>query len=172
MNKEQTERAKALHNRIYEWRKNHTVQYGTLESILEVLPEGDFHWDDGDPGEANVYCCGERDCPQQWHESYWILEFKREGGKLEISVHNGDSDGNWDYDCGWEEGEDLIASGVAYRLGAEQSNDHFNGWAEYWLDAAVTGKDPCKQIFKTPDNWVEYCLDAAENNISYLEMTK
>jgi hypothetical protein len=80
--------------------------------------------------------------------------------------------GDIEFDCGWEEGEDFDKSGVAYALGQNRMDDYFKSWAEYWIDAAITGDDPCDQIFKTiaPAEWIDFCLDAAADNIKYLKM--
>ena len=177
LTKEQEIRLFGLRAKIYSFRKLHKPQYAKLTEVLEYLPDGDFHWDDSDPGDANVYCCGEKDCPTQWHEAYYNVEFERKDGKLEILVHSGDCDGNWDYDDGWTEGENFQNSGVAYHLGPDTMNDHFMGWAEYYLDSAITGDDPCNQLMmrqhlKKIPNWIDICLDAAENNIKYLRVSK
>lgn len=166
----QDERRKQLHNAIWNWSRKHENEYGKLEDLLPHLPEGDFHWDDGEAGDWHVYNCGEKDCPQQWHTVAYTEEFERKDGKLSITLHSVDQDGNWDVDGGWEQGEDFDKSEAAYALGPERSNDYFRGWAEYWIDAAITGDDPCDQIFKPviATEWIDFCLDAAANNVKYL----
>lgn len=172
LTEEQTKRLKAAVTNLYDFQRDHKPQYATLKDtfLTEYMPEGDFVWDDSEAGDSNVYCCNEKDCPVQWHESLQNVEYRRVDGKLSIMVYSGDVDGNWDIDCGWDEGEDFIASGVAYAIGPDQMNDHFRGWAEYWLDAATTGNDPCNQAMRSQDNWIDFCLVAAENNIKYLRM--
>ena len=136
----------------------------TLADYLEHLPDGDFSWD-GEPGDWHVYCCGEKDCPQQWHLVAYYETIKREAGKLSIEWWSCDSDGNHDIDTSWEEGQDWYAPD-------DQMDSYFRGWAEYWLDAAVTGNDPCGQIGRISTNRIDHCLDAAADQIKYLRMNK
>lgn len=166
----QDERRKELHNKIYEWGRKHETERGKLEDIVEHMPDGDFKWESTEAGDWHAYCCGEKDCPVQWHTVAYSEEFERKDGKLSITLHSCDADGNWDIDGGWEEGEDFDKSDVAYGLGPERSNDYFRGWAEYWIDAAQTGDDPCDQIFKPviATEWIDFCLDAAADNVKYL----
>jgi hypothetical protein len=168
---EQEERRKRLHNAIFEWgRKPKGPQLAKLEDVTEHLPEGDFKWDDLEAGDWHVYCCGEKDCPQQWHTVAYTEEFERKDGKLSITLHSVDQDGNWDVDGGWEEGEEFDTSEVAYALGQNRMDEYFKSWAEYWIDAAITGNDPCDQINKPviATEWIDFCLDAAADNVKYL----
>jgi hypothetical protein len=141
----------------------------TLEEFTKGLPKGDFDWSDGEAGDAHVYNCGEKDCPVGWHLAYYATDVKRVDGKLSIEVSSGDSDGNWDYEAGWEEGDDFTE--VAYYLGGGLMNDYFIDWAEYWLDAALTGEDPCDMLNTNVNlnNWVAICIAASEDNVKYLK---
>lgn len=181
-NAEQWERIRALYAHLATWRQTNQPAPATFEEIAEHFPEGDFRWDDDDPGDTHVYCCGERDCPVQWHESYWNTTIERKDGLLTIDVHNGDSDGNWDIDCSWEErwngpsqSDDWLNSGVGYHFGEYALRSYFVGWLEYWLDAAETGKDPCNQFMMRAHtdkkfNWVEECLKSADRNAEALPL--
>lgn len=132
------------------------------------MPEGDFKWE-AETIDWNVYCCGEKDCDQQWHTVAYSQEIGREKGKLYIVNHSCDQDGNWDVDGGWKEGESVKSFQDECN---PPMDDYFRGWAQYWLDAIETRKDPCDQITRTvPDGeWVEFCLKAAEDNVKYLKM--
>ena len=169
--KDQLDKIESLRNEVYEWNKNHTIEHLTLEEITKSFPEEDFEWDNDDPGDPHVYCCGEKDCPVQWHLAYYNSTIKRVDGKLSIDIHSGDSDGNWDIDTCWEEGDDI--SELSYHFGQENLNQYFMGWVEYWLDAACTGNDPCDHhIIVIPNNgWVDACINHAEDSLKYLKMS-
>ena len=172
-NDEQREQIKALHDHMLTWRSTNTVKPATFEEVSECFPEGDFKWDNDDPGDAHVYCCGERDCPVQWHEAFYCETIERKDGKLTIEIHDGDSDGNWDINTAWEEGEDWDNSGVGYHFGEYQLRMYFYHWAEYWIDAAETGKDPCNQTMTRPmgpSEWVDFCIKAAKSNVDALPL--
>ena len=165
---DQKDRLQAIQNKLYEHTRKPLPAKPSLDSIISHCPDGDFKWDDGDPGDAHVYCCGEKDCPQQWHLSYDNTEIRRVDGKLYIDVYSGDSDGDWDIVASWEEGEDWNGSEVGYYFSEARLNDYFIGWAEYWIDAAISGEDPCRQLMDRPKKWVDSCLNHAENSIKYL----
>lgn len=172
----QEARLAELQTNIFEWDRTHKTEYATLEDVVKYMPEGDFEWI-GEGGDNDVFCCGEGDCQQQWHESWQREEFRRVNGKLQIDIFTGDMSGDDDISCSWWEGDDFQASGVAEALGPESMNDHFKGWARYWLDAAETGKDPCDQMMmrvhlRPGFNHIDFCLDAAADNIKYLRMTR
>ena len=174
-NEEQWKQIRALYAHLAQWRADHQPDPDTLEELSESFPDGDFKWDMDDPGDAHVYCCGEKDCPMQWHEAYFNVIIERKDGKLSIEIHEGDSDGNWDITCGWEEGEDFANSGVGYNFGEYALRQYFVGWLEYWLDAAETGRDPCDQAMTRPqtDNkWVDFCIKAAQSNADALPLPK
>ena len=132
------------------------------------MPEGDFKWE-GAYGDDEVYHCGEKDCEQQWHTNSHKQDIGRRDGKLYIENLSSDSGGNEEYDGGWEEGESVESFQDECN---PRMDDYFRGWAQYWLDAIETRKDPCDQITRTvPDGeWVEFCLKAAEDNVKYLKM--
>jgi len=135
------------------------------------IPEGDFKWDGDEVGDWNVYCCGEKDCDQQWHLIGSTMEIGRRDGKLYIETSTVDSDGSCDCDSQWEEGDDPAWFGDVVN---PCTDEHFSGWAKYWLDAIETRKDPCDQIMRVvpAGEWVEFCLKAAEDHIKYLTMKR
>jgi len=165
MTQAEQDRRDTLATRLNTWRANRKDKPATLDDFTgDFLPEGDFEWEGMEAGDWHVYCCGEKDCSQQWHTIAHAEDFARKDGKLSITLRSVDADGNWDIDGGWEEGEDF-ESCVGWALGEGRLNDYFSGWADYWLDAAVTGKDPCDQTLRevNPSEWVSFCLDGAEN---------
>ena len=137
------------------------------------MPEGDFKWDDPEAGDSHVYCCGERDCPVQWHTIAYATNIGRREGKLYIEEMDVDSDGNWDINESWEEGDDYeVFRNLMENM--QRLDEYFVGWARYWLDAIITRKDPCDQATRpVPDGeWTEFCLEAVEDNIKYLTHKK
>lgn len=172
-NAEQWEQIRALYAHLAAWRLDHVPAPAVLSDISADFPEGDFKWENDDPGDTHVYCCGERDCLVQWHEAYYCETIERKDGKLTIEIHDGDSDGNWDINSAWEEGEDWDASGIGYHFGEYALREYFVGWLQYWLDAAETGKDPCNQLMMRSHlgkdfNWVDACIKAAQSNADAL----
>jgi hypothetical protein len=170
---DQHKQIKALWDHL---RKYKCPKPATLAEVSEHFPEGDFIWDDSEPGDAHVWCCGEKDCPVQWHEAYYNTVIERKNGKLSIEIHTGDSDGNWDFDTGWEEGEDWDNSGVGCHFGEYALREYFKGWLEYWLDAAETGLDPLHQLSMRSRsakdfNWVDACIKPAQSNANALPIT-
>jgi hypothetical protein len=139
----------------------------TQEELFNNAPEGDFEWKMDDPGDMYATCCGEEDCEQQWHGAHYNETIGRRNGKLFAELYEGDTDGNWDCNCRWEEGEDFYE--IADAMGEGRLYEYFRGWAEYWLDSAATGQDKLVQFYSEPDNWGDACLDAAEQQIKYLE---
>ncbi len=165
---EQQKRIDALWTHLSNWRMQTPPAQVTLADIGEYFPDGDFKWDEDDPGDTHVYCCGEKDCDQQWHEEWYTTKIERKDGKLTIEAHDSD-----DICAGWKEGEDFIASGISYYFGESHLNSYFVGWLEYWLDAAVTGKDPCNQVMtrpQKPSEWVNFCIKASQDNANCLKL--
>lgn len=84
-----------------------------------------------------------------------------------------DEDGNHDCDFGYDEREGDTPENfdyVAKELSMESYN-FFYGWAEYYLEMAESGQDPCEAFFfTTPTNndWADECLKAARDMIKYL----
>lgn len=136
-------------------------------SIIQSLPEGDFHFDSSGSADPHVSCCGDRDCEQQWHIHYPWQTWTRKNGVLEFEAGDTDVDGNSETQIRWRQGEDWEEAGV-YLNGL--SNEYFAGWAEYWLNAAQAGVDVLAMVVveRMDDNWVDFCLRAAEKNIQYL----
>jgi len=138
------------------------------------IPEGDFEWVGEEAGDAYVYCCGERDCPVQWHTIAYATNIGRREGKLYIEEMEVDCDGNWDHHASWEEGDDHEEwVSVMEGFSENRLHNYFLGWAKYWLDAIITRKDPCDQVTRpVPDGeWTEFCLQAVEDNVKYLTNT-
>lgn len=137
------------------------------------LPADDFKWISDDAGDWTVYCCGDKDCPVQWHKEAYTFDIVREDGVLTLTSMTVDEDGNWECDDEWTETDGPFEeSTIAYTM-SNQSNEYFIGWTEYWLNAAQTMSDPCYDARKsvaehTPREWIEFCLKSAEENLAYL----
>ena len=162
----QYEKIHQLYARL--WAVKRSKQPASLDDVLSNLPEGDFEWKDNEAGDWHVYNCEESDCPKQWHKISFGLDIARENGKLTIERHSCDEDGNWDFDYGWEEGEDWEEMGITL---ANDSFEYFKGWAEYWLDCAQTGTDPLEEstgVFDT-ESAVDFFINCAEEEVKYLE---
>jgi hypothetical protein len=132
----------------------------------DFVPDGDFDWNQEEAGDWNVYCCGEKDCEQQWHKSAPYTNMGRKDGKRWVELGTCDESCYWDMSCRWEEGDDFndVGSDIANEM-----NDHFKGWAKYWLDCAETGKDPCGEVIgDRPSDWIEFCVKSAESFAGYL----
>ena len=136
------------------------------------FPEGEFKWDQDEAGDAHVYNCGDSDCPIGWHRSYYTTSFAREDGKLSVTVHSGDEDGNWDFCDGFEEdniSEEQWREFYTVWLSEVSSHDYFRGWANYHLECAQSRSDPLAEFFKPEDgcNPVKH-MDAATQNLKCL----
>lgn len=152
----------------------------TLEQFFSwVDGDDDFKYEDSGDGDWHVYSCGNRDCPVGWHKYYPTVDVGRENGKWWVDLGTTDSDGNHDFDCGYDEREpynmkpDEFADSVGEQL-ANNLNDYFAGWAEYWLYCAETGTDILGEAYGALDQqrsgkWVEFCVDAAERNANSIE---
>lgn len=170
---EQLKKSGAMLARIFTAAHVKTYETPNLEDIFEYAPEGDFKWD-GEPSEDwSVYSCGEKDCPVGWHLTSDWMDMGRENGKRYIEIGTTDSDGDSDPSGRWEDGDDWEASDVSWDL-ARGSDSYFKGWAEYWLSAAIYGNDPVNNYTGEnlpPNEWAEYCLKAAEDNMKYYFMS-
>lgn len=141
----------------------------SIDSLFEIVPEGDFRWDDNEAGDWHVYCCGEKDCPVQWHKVAYSTDYGRKDGKRFVELRSVDEDGNWDYDGGFNEG-DLGPHDIedTLRTLQMQSTEYFYGWFQYWAEAARTGEDilgECTKDNPTPEDFLEY----AKDNLKYLK---
>ena len=140
-------------------------------AIEQHAPEGDFNWDQDEAGDWDVWLCGERDCPRQWHMVAYAQAVGRENGKRYVRIEQADEDGNWEgfleYDEREGDGPDEWEE--MGRFLANYLDEHFIDWAWYWLDAADTGRDPCKQALSTPEDWTEFCLHAARDCLNSLK---
>ena len=149
----------------------------SLADMFANAPDGDFKWDDNEAGDWHVWCCGERDCPSQWHKAAYALDMGREGGKRYVEARSVDEDGNWDFDASWDEREGQTESDwdefARYTLDG-QMDEFFKGWARYWIHCAETRTDVLSESSKSPSDadWVDFCISAAEDDIKYLEMGK
>lgn len=146
--------------------------YASPEDMLgDSMPEGDFCWDDLGADDWMVYHCGEKDCPVGWHQYATSMEIKRTDGVWEIAALQVDEDGNWDTDGFWvsnEEGYGTFAEFYRDYLWRD-IDDHFRGWAEYYLDVAETGNDVLSEL--TGEGSIrEQALVAARDMIKYLLM--
>jgi hypothetical protein len=171
LTKDQEVQISAVQERLWDAERAFKRPKGpTVDEYFSECPEGDFNWDDGGVGDMHVYCCGESDCEQQWHTTGYSETIGRKDGKRYVHIHNVDCDGNSDIQAYYDEREKDEAywddcqwhyAGITW--------DYFHGWALYWIDAAVTGDDPCDQTFRKQDNWVDFCLKAATDDIEYIE---
>jgi len=149
----------------------------SLDEFFDVCDDGDFEWEDGEAGDWTPYCCGEKDCPVQWHQTANCINMGRENGKHWVEVSTVDQDGDWDISDSYDEREgDSIETWqwLSKQLACD-IHEHFKGWALYWLDAAETGKDPLEAAMITPNNshdalpnWTDFCIKSAEDMIKYL----
>jgi hypothetical protein len=121
-----------------------------------------------------------------WHVSdksliaYAVDMGRRPDGTRWVEVSSVDASGNWDTEGGYDE-QDLLGATEEEKAQAwdelyrydlsEWANfwRFFAGWADYWLDAAEDGKDPCKQALVPLT--VDLCLDWAEENLKSAEET-
>lgn len=169
MSAEQEKRLEDLQRRFDKAQRDYRPQPGlTLDEFFRDLDvDGDFHWDDAEDGDWHVYCCHEKACPKQWHMFATAVEIGRQNGQRWVLLREVDEDGNWDTRLGYDErdGDPIEAWDEVAAAMATDSAEFFRGWAAYWLDAAQTGKDPCKQMGKSDKNFVARCLDRAEDNI-------
>lgn len=163
-----------MYTRLREATSTYQITAATLSGL--ELPEGDFHWDNIEGGDWHVYCCGEKDCPRQWHKVCYAEEFKREKGVLTITRRSCDEDGNWEFDDEWSasDGTPFEESDMARSWGSGL-RDYFAGWAEYWLSCATSLRDPLGDANEgpermQPERWVKFCTDAVEDNLKYLEV--
>jgi hypothetical protein len=145
----------------------------SLGDMFNHAPEGDFEWKQEEAGDWHVYHCGEKDCPVGWHTIAYATDMGRKDGKCWVELRSVDSDGNWDFDTGYDEREGDTSDSwhwIGQTL-ADQSDEFFKGWALYWIDAARTGKDPCNPTpGDIPDEeWFDFCLNGAEDNLKYIE---
>jgi hypothetical protein len=151
----------------------------TLDDLFSWAGEGDFELLDPGEGDWDIECCGEKDCPTQWHKYLLTTDMGRENGKRWVTVSSIDADGDCSWDMSYDEREGDKPEDFEY-LGqkiANQVDQHFICWAEYWLDCANTGLDPAEEMLTEPltlvdagMSWVEYCLDSAEGYVKYLKM--
>jgi hypothetical protein len=146
----------------------------SLDDLFADLPDdGDFNYDDDGMGDWHIYCCGERDCPTKWHKYCPTMDIGRKDGKRYVELGSTDEDGNHDFDIGYDEREgDTPESfhdvGLAI---ANQSDDYFRGWAEYWLECSYSGLDPANETMRKIQpglEWIEFCIESAESFSKYL----
>ncbi len=173
MTQDEKDRYNDLSSRLQKWRIKRKDVAATLATVLEFLPDGDFEWE-GEAGDENVYCCGSQDCTQQWHLIAHAEDFARKDGKLSIEIRTFDGDG-WDGDGRYDEAEgdepEDFEACVGWAFGTMRMNDYFHGWADYWLEATISGEDPCDQTLTAiaSDKWATHCLDGSERMIKALE---
>jgi hypothetical protein len=143
----------------------------TVDDLFSHCPDGDFEWIDEGMDDSHVYCCGESDCHQQWHESTPYCNMGRKDGYRWVEIGTDDF-GDRQPSCEWREEDDYWFNDVGEDL-ANQSDDYFKGWAEYWLDCAYTGCDPLGECTRPIERnhtaaWLEFCINAAEDMSKYL----
>lgn len=133
------------------------------DDLFTYAPEGDFKWDDCEAGDWHIYCCGDKDCPVGWHKVAYSTVMGRKDGKRFVEIHSVDEDGNWDFDYGWEDGEDFFEIAVTIAM---QSAEYFYGWAQYWLECA---EQNCDILGDVPAIGVDRYLDNARDMLKYLK---
>lgn len=180
MNKKQKARLLELHKRLEDAPTVPLPSWDECKKfwkdIFDMAPEGDFEWKDGDASDPVPYrCCDGEDGCSGWDSSMTSVDIWRKNGKEYMAVYNGDRDGNWDIDHHFESPEDID---FPYYLKSEHTHEYFRAWAEYWLYCAEYNVDPLDGAYfswadkvtrKVRDKWAEFCLDAAEQDIKYLE---
>ena len=169
--KEQEKTIRELQKEIFNLQCNRKYKKGlSIDEYFEYMPDGDFHYEN-EAGDWHVYLCDEKDCPAQWHRIAYYEFIGRKDGKRYIELYSVDSDGNHDFDNSYDEREENPGDwqDISRQL-ANQSDDFFLGWAKYWVDAAITGKDPCEDLLRNPDNWVDECIKSAKEDIKYFKM--
>ena len=145
----------------------------TKESLFEGCPEN-FSCD-GEPEDVgNAWNCGESDCETGWHQSILAIEQGREDGKTWFVVREDSIAGCGDYQpcAGWDEREgDEVTQSILDDLWfylEGRSIEHFVGWAEYCLDAAITGNDPLENWRFGKSLTPNSAIEAARDNVKYL----
>lgn len=174
MSSEDKDRYNALRVRWYEANATKPSP-ATLADVLSYLPDGDFNWEAQEAEDWHVYNCGEKDCPVGWHLVAYTEDYRRENGVLTVALNSCDTDGNWDVYGEWSSNADAgddFGSSVGWALGERRTREYFLGWADYWLDCALSGEDPCDQVLAGTalmrGEWAHFCLDAAEDNLKYI----
>ncbi len=127
---------KALDNRPH-------IPSGSIESLFEFAPEGDFEWDAPEAGDWQVYKCHDKDCQEPWHRIAYALILKRVKGRRRVEYVACDEDGNWDLIESWEDGWGEYGPNATSLLRhlATEFDDFFVGWARYYLEVFETGND-------------------------------
>jgi hypothetical protein len=140
----------------------------TVDEIFAHMPEGEFEYE-GEPGDWNVYCCGEKDCEQQWHKSsYYETVGRNAEGRRFICMMDCDDTGDREIVDSWEDGDEFDKWKQQWFSAC--TDEYFLGWARYWLDCYQTKSDPLDEMMGETENWMQYCLEACENNLKYLEL--
>lgn len=150
----------------------------SIDEYFSWAPEGAFSYDDTEAGDWHVYSCGDSDCPVGWHLVAYATDIGRtEDGKRYVEIRDVDEDGNWDFVSAYDEreGDGPSEWHNFAREEAINTNEYFRGWAQYWVNCADTGTDPCNQaLFSAPSpsdpEWIDFCLDAAADNMRYYTM--
>jgi len=149
------------------------------KQVFNNAPDGKFKWDDVEAGDWTPWCCGDKDCPIQWHQTAQAINYGRDDEGEYIEIMTVDQDGNWEFDNEFRE-DYLDNPDLAYYISQEATSyNHFKALADYWIDCACTHKDPLKSSFDSPEehdknpnkDWVDFCLDGAEQDIRYLKMS-
>ena len=145
----------------------------TKESLFEGCPEN-FSCD-GEPEDVgNAWNCGESDCETGWHQSIQVIEQGRQDGKTWFVVLEDSIAGCGDYQpcAGWDEREgDEVTQSILDDLWfyfEGRSIEHFAGWAEYCIDAAITGNDPLENWRYGKSLTPNSAIEAARDNVKYL----
>lgn len=181
MNKKQKQRLLSL------WKRYYDAPVTPLPDIAECKKQCKYIFDSlapedgdfclrGEGGDWKPYrCCDGEDGCSGWDMTCRDIEISRKDGKNLITVRSCDRYGNWDLDFCSEDPTD--GNFICY-LREEHPNEYFRAWAEYWLECAESNSDPLEQAMSSwedivkgrmKDKWSEFCLNAAEKYIQYVE---
>ncbi|MBT6502420.1 MAG: hypothetical protein HOK67_21255 [Deltaproteobacteria bacterium] len=130
---------------------------------------------DGEAGDWQAYECENDDCPRRWHtNAYGINIFRKDGVRgIERFVVDEDGSASLDYYLETQQGAKGDEWPWISRDIARESDRHFRYWGLYWLDCAERGTDVLDQALTPhPNDWADFCIKAAKDNLKYLKMGK
>lgn len=137
-----------------------------IEGFFIHAPKGDFAWEQDIGGDDFAWSCGDPECETGWHTTCYLTNMGRKNGKRYIEImYMSYGDGDWQPDQYWEDGEDYTD---LTSFEADHLYNYFKGWAEYWLDCALTAKDPLNQLIDPSRFSFDFCLESAQGNINYM----
>ena len=142
--------------------------------MFKNAPKGEFTWEQDEAGDWDAFH-DDRSEGHGWEKTASAMNMgRREDGTEWIEISTVDQDGNWDFDYEFtREDAENNPDFACWLCDACYHDDFFRGWAEYWLWCAEHGEDPLDQALSTApelgsEEWVDFCLQAAEENLNYL----